>query len=195
MRKLAFATLVFVCASLTACGGTNDAAGNDTATHAKSSDTTAATPGTSPTGMQSSGTTSDAGSAGSDPGSAYCAELKSAKAQFQNLDFQALSEDQFKSLTSEFETLASTAPDQVKGDWATLSSALTHVQQILAGAGLSFDDLKGLSANQVPPGVTVQQLTKLGKQLQQFAKDTSFQDSAAAIARQAKAECGIDMGS
>jgi hypothetical protein len=193
MRKLALATAVLLAASLTACGGASKTDNSSSGTGAKTTSTVSTTSSTSST---TSTTTSsdDSGSGGSDPGSSYCTELRTAKAKFKSLDFTGLDDDQFKNLTDEFDTLTSDAPDEVKADWATLTSALKKVQQILANAGLSFSDLQGLSSGQIPHGVTPQQLKKLGKDLQAFSADSSFQKAASHITVHAKAECGINMG-
>lgn len=185
MRRLALATAVLLAASLTACGGASKTDNSSSGTGNKT-DTTSSTTSTT--------TSSDnSGSGGSDPGSSYCTELRTAKDKFKSLDFTGLNDDQFKNLTDEFDTLTSDAPDEVKADWATLAAALKKVQQILANAGLSFGDLQGLSSGQIPHGVTPQQLKKLGKDLQAFSSDRSFQKAAAQITAQAKAECGINM--
>lgn len=199
MRKLAFATAVFMACALTACGGASDTAGSGSSTSGSqptSSDTsTVSTSDGSSSGSPSTPTTSGSTTGGgSDPGSAYCAELTSAKAQFKNLNLQVLDQAQFQKLTAEFDTLASAAPSDVQDDWIALSSALKNVQQILADAGLTFDDLKGLSAGQLPQGVSLQEIKKVGKKLAQFGQNSQFQDAAKHISAEAKAVCGFTLG-
>jgi hypothetical protein len=187
MRKLALVTAVLLAASLTACGGASKTDSSSSATHA--SDTTSSTP-TTPAATTSS---SDSGSGGSDPGSSYCTELRTAKDNLKSLDVTALTASGFTKLTDEFGTLASDAPDAVKADWATLTTALKKIQQLLANAGLSFSDLQGLSAGHLPKGVTQQQLQKLGRQFEAFSQNSGFAKAAAQITAHAKAECGVNL--
>jgi hypothetical protein len=190
MRRPVLATVVLVAVCLTtttACGGASktDSAG-DTA-KATTSDTKAAT---TPTTAASSGSSGG----GSDPASAYCTALKGAKDKFKTLDLTGLDDDQFKQVTDEFDALGAAAPADVKADWATVSSALKHIYQILADAGLSFNDLQNLGSGQLPKGVSAQEMAKLGKQLTKSMQGSGFQAAAARISAEAKAECGVSLG-
>jgi hypothetical protein len=179
---------VAVClTTTTACGGASktDSAG-DTA-KATTSDTKAAT---TPTTAASSGSSGG----GSDPASAYCTALKGAKDKFKTLDLTGLDDDQFKQVTDEFDALGAAAPAEVRADWATVSSALKHIYQILADAGLSFNDLQNLGSGQLPKGVSAQEMAKLGKQLTKSMQGSGFQAAAARISAEAKAECGVSLG-
>jgi hypothetical protein len=194
MKKCAVATVVLLVAGLTGCSSGDDSADGSATTPATttsstvtSSESTSAVPPPSDSTSQTSQATG-----GTLSGSTYCKKLTSAQSQFDHLNFQALGDDQFATLSGEFDDIASVAPSAVKGDWATLSSALKRIRQILASAGLSFDDLRALSSSgQVPDGVTATQLRLVGQQLEHFAKDQSFARAAAEIATDAKAECGI----
>jgi hypothetical protein len=190
MRRPVLATVVLVAVCLTtttACGGASktDSAG-DTA-KATTSDTKAATTPTTAASNGSSG-------GGSDPASAYCTALKGAKDKFKTLDLTGLDDDQFKQVTDEFDALGAAAPADVKADWATVSSALKHIYQILADAGLSFNDLQNLGSGQLPKGVSAQEMAKLGKQLTKSMQGSGFQAAAARISAEAKAECGVSLG-
>jgi hypothetical protein len=197
MKKYVAASGVLVAALLAGCSSASDnadspgTASTTTSSTVTSSDPTSATPPASDSSSEPSSATDD----GTTNGSAYCAELASAKSQFDNIDFSALDDRHFTQLTDEFDSIAALAPGQVKSDWATLSSALKQVQQILGSAGLSFDDLQKLSSGQVPNGVTPKELTRVGRQLSHFSQDKSFARAAAEISRDAKAECGIRLGS
>jgi hypothetical protein len=189
MRKLAFVIAVLLAASLSACGGASKTDSSSGGTH--TSDTTSSTPpATTPPATT---TSSGSGSGGSDPGSTYCTDLRTAKAELKSLDVTSLTASGFTKLTQEFGTLASDAPDAVKADWATLTTALTKIQQILSNAGLSFSDLQGLSSGHLPKGVTQQQLVKLGKQFQAFSQNSGFAKASAEITAHAKAECGVNL--
>jgi hypothetical protein len=198
MRKLVVPTVVLMAASLTtACGGASktDSAGG-TAKATTSDTKSATTSSTTPTTADSSGATgsSESPGGGSDPASAYCTALKGAKDKFKTLDLTGLDDDQFKQVTDEFDALAAAAPAEVKADWATVSSALKHVYQILANAGLSFNDLQNLGSGHLPKGLTAQDVAKLGKQLTKSMQGTGFQAAATRITAEAKAECGVSLG-
>jgi hypothetical protein len=194
MRRLALATVVLMAASLTACGGaskTDSSAGTAKTTTSDSKSTSSTTPTTA---SSDNGGSSDSPGGGSDPASAYCTALKGAKDKFKSLNFTGLDDDQFKQVTDEFDALGAAAPAEVKADWATVSSALKHIYQILADAGLSFNDLQKLGSGQLPKGVSAQEMAKLGKQLTKSMQGSGFQAAAARITAQAKAECGVSLG-
>jgi hypothetical protein len=195
MRRLALATVVLMAASLTACGGaskTDSSAGGTAKTTTSDSKSTSST--TSTTASSDSGGSSDSPGGGSDPASAYCTALKGAKDKFKSLNFTGLDDDQFKQVTDEFDALGAVAPAEVKADWATVSGALKQVYQILANAGLSFNDLQNLGSGHLPKGVTAQDMAKLGDQLTKSMKGSGFQAAATRITAEAKAECGVSLG-
>jgi hypothetical protein len=191
MRRLAFAGVVLMAASVTACGGASETADSSPT---KSSTVTSSDTSSAGTSATPSTPTSDDNS-GSGSNSDYCTELKAAKSQFHNLDVQAFTENQFKQLTTEFDALEAAAPADVKADWATLATALKQVDQILSDAGLSFRDLKQMgTTGQLPNGVTAQDLQKLGLKLQKAVQGKSFERAARRISASAKSECGIELG-
>jgi hypothetical protein len=190
MRRPVLATVVLVAVCLTtttACGGASKTDSGGENAKGTTSDTKAATTPTTAASNGSSG-------GGSDPASAYCTALKGAKDKFKTLDLTGLDDDQFKQVTDEFDALGAAAPAEVKADWATVSSALKHIYQILADAGLSFNDLQKLGSGQLPKGVSAQEMAKLGKQLTKSMQGSGFQAAAARITAQAKAECGVSLG-
>jgi hypothetical protein len=194
MRRLALATVVLMAASLTACGGaskTDSSAGTAKTTTSDSKSTSSTTPTTA---SSDNGGSSDSPGGGSDPASAYCTALKGAKDKFKSLNFTGLDDDQFKQVTDEFDALGTVAPAEVKADWATVSGALKQVYQILANAGLSFNDLQNLGSGHLPKGVTAQDMAKLGKQLTKSMQGSGFQAAATRITAEAKAECGVSLG-
>jgi hypothetical protein len=197
MRKLVLATVVLTAVSLTttACGGAGktDSAGG---TAKSASGTKSATSSTTPTTTASStgAGSSESPGGGSDPASAYCTALKGAKDKFKTLNLTGLDDNQFKQVTDEFDALGAAAPAAVKADWATVSGALKQVYQILANAGLSFNDLQSLQSGHLPKGVTAQDMAKLGKQLTKSMQGSGFQAAATRITAEAKAECGVSLG-
>jgi hypothetical protein len=198
MRKLVLATVVLTAVSLTttACGGaskTDSAGGTAKTTSGTKSATTSSMPPTT-TGSSNGAGSSESPGGGSDPASAYCTALKGAKDKFKTLNLTGLDDNQFKQVTDEFDALGAAAPAAVKADWATVSSALKQVYQILANAGLSFNDLQNLQSGHLPKGVTAQDMAKLGKQLTKSMQGSGFQAAATRITAEAKAECGVSLG-
>jgi hypothetical protein len=200
MRRLVLATVVLMAVSLTttACGGaskTDNSAGGTAkaSTSATKSETTSSTTPTTAASSNGAGSSESPGG-GSDPASAYCTALKGAKDKFKTLNFTGLDDNQFKQVTDEFDALGAAAPAEVKADWATVSSALKQVYQILANAGLSFNDLQNLSSGHLPKGVTAQDMAKLGNQLTKSMQGSGFQAAATRITAEAKTECGVSLG-
>ncbi|MDX6319085.1 MAG: hypothetical protein QOD35_2485 [Nocardioidaceae bacterium] len=199
MRKLVLATVVLMAVSVTttACGGaskTDSAGGTAKATTSGTKSTT--TSSTTPTiaGSSNGAGSSESPGGGSDPASAYCTALKGAKDKFKTLNLTGLDDNQFKQVTDEFDALGAAAPAAVKADWATVSSALKQVYQILANAGLSFNDLQNLGSGHLPKGVTAQDMARLGRQLTKSMQGSGFQAAATRITAEAKAECGVSLG-
>jgi hypothetical protein len=190
MRRIAFATAVLLAATLTACGGASKSdSASDTSKATTSGSSSSTTSSTAPTTAAS-----DSAGGGSDPGSAYCTALKSAKDKFKGFNLTGLNDNQFQQVTDEFDALAAAAPSDEKADWATVSSALKQVYQILADAGLSFSDLQSLSSGHLPKGVTAQDMAKLGKKLTTSMQGSGFQAAATRITAEAKKQCGVNMG-
>src|SRR5580765_3323466 len=77
----------------------------------------------------------------------YCDDLKGAAAQLDALNASALGGGvDFSKAKDEVPTLAGEAPDAVKADWATLSSALGTIVDALNQAGRTAGDLKNPTA-------------------------------------------------
>lgn len=195
MRTRAIVTAVFLAATLTACGGDNETSGSDETTSEATSEATSEVPtddtATETESSPAEETESSDATSGGGSGSDYCEELKSAKSALNGLDPTTLGDDQFDDLTDQLGDLAEAAPPAVKDEWLTVSDALTQVKDILADVGLTFSDLQNLDPTNLPQGVTVKDLEKVGQKLQEFSLDTDFQKAATAIARNAKAECGV----
>lgn len=133
------------------------------------------------------------GDGDSSSGGSYCDQLEDAKQSVEDVDFTALDDQSFEDLQSQFQDLQDAAPDEVKGDWETLTGALDEFQQAFEDAGITLDDLQGLQEGQLPEGVDLQALQDLGTKLQDFNADNSFNDAAEAIRQNAQDECGIDL--
>lgn len=177
-KTLAIASLVFVAASLSGCGG------DSSNTSSSSSSTSSSEPSTPATSSASS--------------SGYCDQLTTFQNDFQSLDFTSLTDVQFSDVRSAIDDLESSAPDDVKPDWTTLGDSLGELQNILDKFGVSLDVLKEIQADptNLPDGLTVKKVQQLGGELQSYSQSVQGDVSKAGedIQTNAKSECGIDLG-
>lgn len=146
------------------------------------------------TGCGGSSDSADKGSP-SDSKASYCDELKTAKANFSNLDVTKLNEDDYSSLVGELDKISAAAPSNVQDDWKSLSDALTQLHDLLKSAGVSFSDLQQLSAGQLPSGVDPQKLQEIAPKVQKLSSDLSANGASERISASAKTDCGIKLGS
>lgn len=125
---------------------------------------------------------------------AYCKDLKSAKASFDNFGSGSPDFDKLDSAFKRFHSLADEAPEDVKSDWKTLDDALTSVEQALDDAGVSFADLPKLAEGQVPEGADAEKVQALVPKLAKLG-DEKVQKASDAIEKHAKDTCDITLGS
>ena len=124
--------------------------------------------------------------------SEYCKDLRTAKADFGSLDSTSPDFSRFDEALKTFHTLADEAPPEVEAEWNTLDGALTSLEQALADAGLTMEDLGKISSGQLPPGVTQEDLAALAPKLQSTF-DEDVEKASDAIVKHAKSECGVDL--
>ncbi len=132
---------------------------------------------------------SDGGGGGDD----YCSALEDTKAEFETLDITALDDTKFDTLQSEIDNLRDSAPDEVSDDWATLGDGFDEFKSLLEEAGISFDDLQGMQAGEVPEGVDMEKLQELGTKMQSFSEDSGLEEATSNIEDHAKSECDITL--
>lgn len=184
-KALALATVALLAGSLTACGGNSSpsadgsSGGNGGITHSPGSPT------------QSS--TNDGGGSGLGGGGDYCAALREAKTEFQAFSTDKLTDSKYSFLQSKVSEIEASAPSSVKGDWDVLSQTLEKYKELLNSAGLSFDDLSGMQNGQLPPGVDVQQLQKVAKELVAYTKTHNIEKATEDIQKNAQAQCGVNL--
>lgn len=175
MKKLLGIAVVTLLLVLSGCGGGNDSSTDKT--------TAATTP-----------TESTATDGGSQAGGAYCDALNGAKTNLASLDLTQIDEKTYATLQVELAKVSAAAPPDVQDDWAVLTKALDDLHKLLADIGISFDDLQGLSTGQVPPGVSAQDLQKLGPKLTEISSDGKLEAASKAITESAQADCGLTLG-
>ena len=130
------------------------------------------------------------GCGGGDEDSAYCKDLKANKAQFEAMadgDIGKL-EDAFAAMHK----LADEAPDSVADDWKTVDEGVTAMTDALDEAGVSLDDLAKIQAGEIPDGVDMSAVQKLGPELEKFGGEEMTKASEA-IDKHAADECGVTL--
>jgi len=133
-----------------------------------------------------------AGCGGGDDGagSAYCKDLKTAKATFSNVGSGGVA--QLEKAFSTFHDLADEAPSDVKDDWNKLDGAITKLEKALDDAGVKLSELAGLTSGQVPKGVDVNKLKSALTELNSL-NSAGFRDASTAIEKHAKDVCKVDL--
>ena len=140
-----------------------------------------------------SGDDSGGGDASGDNGGdastgSYCDELAAAQTEFDSLGNADPTriDEAFNTLQS----LGADAPEQVAGDWQVVSAGFERIEQGLADAGLTFEDL---SKPQTLLELDQQTLQQLQQELQSL--DTpQFDNALTSISEHAQQECGVDLG-
>lgn len=121
---------------------------------------------------------------------AYCDDLKDAESTFDSMsdgDFE-----NFDKVFPAFENLSDKAPDEIKDDWKTLNDGMQELKAALEDAGVSPDDLAGLTSGDVPEGADAQKLAELPQKLQKL-NSSELTDAADNVAEHAKKECDVDL--
>lgn len=129
---------------------------------------------------------SDSGSGGKD--SDYCKDVKNASKQFDgaNLTDGAKIEQAFATLHQ----LADEAPGAIKDDWQKIDAAITKVEQAFKDAGLKLEDLANVQGNELPEGVDVAKLAKVGAEFQKLTSE-EYTKPAESIDAHAKKVCNV----
>ncbi|HEY6738313.1 MAG TPA: hypothetical protein VI076_05635 [Actinopolymorphaceae bacterium] len=121
---------------------------------------------------------------------AYCDQVQSAqdsmKGAFDNMgeDPAKLSEG-MKKAQGEIDKIAAVAPDDVKGEWDSISSGFSKVTPAIEK--FKEVDLKN------PDPAAMEDLQKFAKEMEQVGKD--FESAGKKIEQDAKERCNIDMSS
>lgn len=169
--------------ALSACGGGDEGSEEPAASESPSASEPAETPSESPSESE------EAAQAGGS--SDYCQQLESANKQFTALATGDLS--QFDAAITTLQELGDSAPQEISGAWQQVLAPLNQLETALQKAGLTFDDLDGLSRGELPQGVDPQSLQQLATEVQGLNSAGSA-DAQAEITEQASTECGVELG-
>lgn len=123
---------------------------------------------------------------------AYCKQLKTDEKFFSAVSGPGADPSQFGEAVERLHGLADKAPDEIAQEWGTLDTAFTEVENVLAEAGVTPEDLAGLQRGEIPEGLDVQKLKAIGPKIQQL-DSPELQDAATTIRKHAKDECGVTM--
>lgn len=141
-----------------------------------------------------SGCGSDDGG-GSDSSEQYCDLLASAKSDFGGLDnLETMDSGQFDSMLTRIQEIEDAAPDEVSAEWDTLNGTFQRVKEVLSEAGLSFDDLQGISRGDMPPDFDMSKMQELETKMTELNADTDLEATNEKIKEHAKSECDITLG-
>ena len=136
------------------------------------------------------------GGDGGSSSSAYCDDLKAAKAEFASFDSSTPDFEKFGEAIDTFHDLADGAPSEVADEWKTLDDALTKLEANLKDVGLELKDLGAITQNQLPEGMTQEELAAAMPKLQAAFQDLTaekFKTASDKIEKHAKSECDIDL--
>ncbi|WP_298323609.1 hypothetical protein [Haloactinopolyspora sp.] len=111
---------------------------------------------------------------GSDGGD-YCDELKNTESELSDADTALTDPGALSDMTEKLESVADSAPDEVKEDWTAVTDAFTTLSEL----DVDFNDPEAMSDPEVM------------EQLEGMADvQTNFEN----IATHAEEECDVDMG-
>ncbi|RNL79269.1 hypothetical protein [Nocardioides marmorisolisilvae] len=147
------------------------------------------------TGLITGCGSSSGGGSGSSS-SDYCKDLKSSAAGIKAFTADNATPDFAKvaDFIDNAHGLAKKAPSDIKDDWATMVAAMDALTDALNEAGLKVEDIGTLMTGQLPAGADPSKLAGLTSKLQEIGSD-KVQKAGAAIAKQAKDTCKIDLKS
>jgi hypothetical protein len=127
---------------------------------------------------------------GGDDEEAYCDLYRDADQQFEDSDFTEMGSGSFEDLQSTVSEIRDVAPAEIEEDWATIETAFTDLEDILAEYDLTLDDLQRLTSGD-SAGLTQEELTALGNELTEWGSSGDFEAAGDRIDEDAEQRCGI----
>jgi len=118
----------------------------------------------------------------------YCDSLEAAEAEFGSLDDGDFAE--FDAALNTFRDLADEAPSEVEEQWQTLVGAIDDLEAAFEEAGLSFSDLDGLGAGELPEDVDEEALTEALASLEDLDEEALTQ-AGEEIQEHGESECDV----
>lgn len=121
---------------------------------------------------------------------AYCDSVRDAQGDFEA--FATGDAANFGDAVDKLRDIAGDAPDEVSDDWEVITSALDDMESALEDAGLSFEDLGGLAAGDIPEGVDEADLAALQETLTSIGTEEAA-EAGDNIQKHAQDECDVDL--
>lgn len=117
---------------------------------------------------------------------AYCDAYSELDATFSGTGSAQLGQA-FEDLQQQVGDIKELAPLEVKDEWETLHGKLTELEELLAEAGLTFDDL--MAQGEIPEGADMSKLQELAPKLREFGQRGDFQKAGEAVDKDAETRC------
>ncbi len=122
----------------------------------------------------------------------YCTQLKADEKYFNAVSGADADPSQFGEAVERLHGLADKAPDEIAPEWGILDNAFVEVENVLAEAGVTPEDLAGLQQGEIPEGLDMKKLRAIGPKIAQLDSQ-ELRDAATAIRKHAKTECGVTL--
>jgi hypothetical protein len=125
---------------------------------------------------------------------AYCDAYQSASTDLSDADLTQMNNVTFSEIKTQLVELREKSPPELEDEWNTIANGFDELENLLADAGLSIDDLSLIGQGQLPDGVDQESLQQLLTQFQQFTEENDIEGATDAIAQDAEERCDIPAG-
>jgi hypothetical protein len=122
---------------------------------------------------------------------AYCDAYKAADEEFESMSGADFNAEAFGDVQDRISELSDQAPPELEDEWGQMEDAFAEFETILGDAGLSFEDLSGIGEGELPEGVSVEDLEKVGQELDEWSQNSGFEEASDAIEKDAEKRCDV----
>ncbi|MGJ9412136.1 hypothetical protein ACHAAC_05445 [Aeromicrobium sp. CF4.19] len=123
--------------------------------------------------------------------SSYCSDLEAAQEDFGSLSGSG-DPEQIDEAFSTLREIAQDAPDEVAEEWETLDGTIEQIQTALDEAGITLAELSQVQGDELPEGVTQEDVTALVTEIQSIGS-AETQEASETIETHASEECDIEL--
>lgn len=134
-----------------------------------------------------SGTSTKGGGGSGD--SSYCAALSAANDKYFTGGGTTLADPE--AAYGAMRLLAKQAPKAISADWEVMDEGIQTLFDVLADAGIEFDELSEIFEDNIPEGFDISRLDKLEPAISAMASP-EFQAAEEKVQAHAKSECKVD---
>ena len=121
----------------------------------------------------------------------YCAEVADVQAPFTKIQTFTLSQESFDTLVSTAQRLQTEAPAAVRDDWAVVAKNVQAFHDALTTSGMNLDQTAKMQDGQMA-GMSEAQMKPLMVAAQSIVA-TKYSNAAAAIQKEVKTDCHLDL--